>query len=207
MKVLLRRIFGNNNKKSTTIILSQKISNRARLKQKQFFLVLFVILKCNSLSFLINQYFHTFNWHLQVLIMKRNSVMTHFVRSFFPDSRLVSLNSGVIITVTNLGRHQEGRPSPSLPFSLGHANLLRCRDRRCRTCVHPCIHLTRAGEPEPEPEPVVFGSFEPLEKKTRSRSRLEKKSGAGAAKKLAGSTALLEDKKHKEIILLLLFFR
>ena len=40
----------------------------------------------------------------------------------------------------------------------------------------------RAGEPEPgvfgylEPEP------EPLEKKTRSRSGLEKKSGAGAAK-------------------------
>ena len=45
-------------------------------------------------------------------------------------------------------------------------------------------------------------------KKTRSRSvsRLEKKSGAGAAKKLAGSSALQEDKKHKEIVLLLLFF-
>ena len=41
-----------------------------------------------------------------------------------------------------------------------------------------------------------------------SRSRLEKKSGAGAeaAKKLAGSLALREDKKHKEIVLLLLFF-
>ena len=40
-------------------------------------------------------------------------------------------------------------------------------------------------------------------KKNRSRSRLEKKSGtgAGAAKKLAGSSALREDKKHKEIVL------
>ena len=49
----------------------------------------------------------------------------------------------------------------------------------------------------------------------RSRSRLEenpgagaraawkKKLGAGAAKKLAGSSALLEDKKLKEIVLLL----
>ena len=34
---------------------------------------------------------------------------------------------------------------------------------------------------------------------------MEKKPGAGAAKKLAGSSALLEDKKHKEIVLLLLF--
>ena len=56
-------------------------------------------------------------------------------------------------------------------------------------------------------EPGVFGSLEPepepLEKKTRSRSRLEKKLGAGAgtAKKLAGSSALREDKKHKEIAL------
>ena len=44
-------------------------------------------------------------------------------------------------------------------------------------------------------------------KKIRSWSVLEKKSGAGASKKLAGSSALLEDKKHKEIVLLLLFFR
>ena len=61
--------------------------------------------------------------------------------------------------------------------------------------------MGRAGEPEPG----VFGSLEPeqepLEKKTRSRSRLEKKSGAGAAKKLAGSSALRENKKHKEIVL------
>jgi len=42
---------------------------------------------------------------------------------------------------------------------------------------------------EPEPEP------------------LEKKQGAGAATKLIGSSALLEDKKHKEIVRLLLFFR
>ena len=43
-------------------------------------------------------------------------------------------------------------------------------------------------------------------KKTRSQSRLEKKSGAGAVafKKLSGSSALLEDKKHKEIVLFLL---
>ena len=49
------------------------------------------------------------------------------------------------------------------------------------------IVLSRAGEPG------VFGSLEPepLEKNTRSQSRLEKKSGAGAAKKLAGSSALL----------------
>ena len=56
-----------------------------------------------------------------------------------------------------------------------------------------------------EPEPGVFGSLEPepepLEKKTRSWSRLEKNSGAGASKKLAGSSALREDKKHKEIVL------
>ena len=70
-----------------------------------------------------------------------------------------------------------------------------------------------------EPEPGVFGSLEPdlLEKrKNRSRSRLEKSqepepvekmSGAGASKKLAGSSALMEDKKTKEIVLLLLFFR
>jgi len=50
---------------------------------------------------------------------------------------------------------------------------------------------TRAGEPEPD----VFGSLEPepLEKKPGA--------GAGAAKKLAGSSALREDKKHKEIVL------
>ena len=45
-------------------------------------------------------------------------------------------------------------------------------------------------------------SRSPLKKnRSRSRSRLEKKSGAGAAKELAGSSALREDKKQREIIL------
>ena len=44
-----------------------------------------------------------------------------------------------------------------------------------------------------ESEPGVFGSLEP--------EPLEKKTGAGAAKKLAGYSALQEDKKHKEIVL------
>ena len=53
--------------------------------------------------------------------------------------------------------------------------------------------LYRAGEPEPG----VFGSLEP------ETEPLEKKPGAraGAAKKLAGSSNLQEDKKHKEIVL------
>ena len=78
---------------------------------------------------------------------------------------------------------------------------------------------SRAGEPEREP--VGAGCFwlpgagaawnkeqepEPLEKKNRSRSRLEKKSGAGDAKILAGSSALREDKKHKEIVKIQLFY-
>ena len=46
------------------------------------------------------------------------------------------------------------------------------------------IYLTNSQEPE-----LIFEP-EPLEKNTRSRSRLKKKSGAGAAKKLAGSPAL-----------------
>ena len=45
----------------------------------------------------------------------------------------------------------------------------------------PLIILGRAGEPEP------------LGKKVRSRN--------GAAKKIAGSSALREDKKRKEIVL------
>ena len=58
----------------------------------------------------------------------------------------------------------------------------------------------------------VFGSLagagaEAAWEKNRSRSLLEEKSGAGAAEKLAGSWVLLEDKKHKEIVLLLLFFK
>ena len=35
----------------------------------------------------------------------------------------------------------------------------------------------------------------------KKRSRFEKKSRVGAAKNLAGSSALREDKKHKEIVL------
>ena len=65
---------------------------------------------------------------------------------------------------------------------------------------------SRAGEPEPG----VFGSLEPepLEK-NQEPEPLGKKSeaGAGAANKLAGSSALRKDKKHKEIVQLLLFFR
>ena len=59
------------------------------------------------------------------------------------------------------------------------------------------IHVDRAGEPEPD----VFGSLEPepLEKKQEPEP-LGKKSGARAAKKLAGSSALREDKKHEEIL-------
>ena len=57
--------------------------------------------------------------------------------------------------------------------------------------------FSRAGEPEP----VGAGCFWLLPAKTRSRSLLEKKSGAGAAKKLAGYLALREDKKHKKIVL------
>ena len=45
-------------------------------------------------------------------------------------------------------------------------------------------YIVRVGAPESEP--VLFGSFG---------------ARAGAAKKLAGSSALLEDKKHKEIVL------
>ena len=55
------------------------------------------------------------------------------------------------------------------------------------------IVVSRAGEPEPEP----------LDKKPGAGAAWKKKSGAGAvaAKKLAGSSDLREDKKHKEIVL------
>ena len=60
-------------------------------------MVLFVILKCNSnLSSLMNPYFATFNWHLQVLIMQKRN---HFLnRSFFPDSGLVLINTHTDVT-------------------------------------------------------------------------------------------------------------
>ena len=54
-------------------------------------------------------------------------------------------------------------------------------------------------------EPGVFDSLEPepepIEKKNQEPEPLEKTQGAGASKKLAGSSALREDKKHKEIVL------
>ena len=57
--------------------------------------------------------------------------------------------------------------------------------------------FTRTGEPEPG----VFGSLEPepLEKKAGAEAAWNK-SGAGAAKKYAGSSALRQDKKLKEIV-------
>ena len=60
------------------------------------------------------------------------------------------------------------------------------------------MEKSRAGEPEPG----CLGSLEPepLEK-NQEPEPFGKKSGAGAAKKLAGSSALREDKKHKEIVL------
>ena len=65
------------------------------------------------------------------------------------------------------------------------------------------LELGVFGSLEPEPEP--------LEKKPRAGADRKKKSGAraeaGASKKKAGSSALLEDKKLKEIVLLLLIFR
>ena len=52
-------------------------------------------------------------------------------------------------------------------------------------------------------EPGVFGSLEPepelLEKNQVPVPEPLGNKGAGAAKKLAGSSALLEDKKHKKI--------
>ena len=45
------------------------------------------------------------------------------------------------------------------------------------------------GPLEPEPLEKKYQEPEPLGKKIRSRSRLKKKSGAGAAKKFAGSPA------------------
>ena len=50
-------------------------------------------------------------------------------------------------------------------------------------------------------EPGVFGSLEP------EPEPLEKKTGGGAAKKLADSSSLREDKKHKKFVLKLLFSR
>ena len=62
--------------------------------------------------------------------------------------------------------------------------------------------MNRAGEPEP----VVAGCFWLLADVAGAGAARKKIPGAGAANKLAGFKALLEDKKHKEIVLLLLFF-
>ena len=72
--------------------------------------------------------------------------------------------------------------------------------------------MTRAGEPQAEPG--VFGSLEPepLEKKQEPEplekthqepepEPLGKKFSSRSRKKLAGSSALPENKKHKEIVL------
>ena len=60
-------------------------------------------------------------------------------------------------------------------------------------------------------EPGVFGSLgagAALKKNQEPEPEpLGKNLGAGATKKLAGSSALLEDKNIKEIVLLLLIFR
>jgi hypothetical protein len=63
--------------------------------------------------------------------------------------------------------------------------------------------MSRAGEPVGAGCFWLLGAGAARKKRSRSRSRLEKKSGAGigAAKKLAGSSALREDKRHKEIVL------
>ena len=80
--------------------------------------------------------------------------------------------------------------------------LLHCSDLG----VQNITLISRTGEPELELEPVRAGCFwllgaGPFEKKTRSRSRsrLVKKSRAGASKKLAGSSALLEDKNIRKL--------
>ena len=71
-----------------------------------------------------------------------------------------------------------------------------------------------AKEPEPEPEAVGAGCFWPLGagatrkkipgagaawEKKQEPEPLEKKSGAGAAKKFAGSPALSKTIEHKEV--------
>ena len=48
---------------------------------------------------------------------------------------------------------------------------------------------------------LALWSWSRLKKKTGAGATWKKKSGAEAAKKLAGSFALREDKKHKEIVL------
>ena len=63
--------------------MRQKDSHKQRLNQSSF--VLFIILKCNlNSSFLINPCFHTFNRHLQVLIMnKKYTFLSNFLVFFY----------------------------------------------------------------------------------------------------------------------------
>ena len=76
--------------------------------------------------------------------------------------------------------------------------------RKIPTALKSFIFLFALGRTG-EPEPGVFGFLEPepLEKKPGAGAvaAWEKKSGAGAAKKSAGFSALREYKKHKEIVL------
>ena len=76
------------------LLYEKKIRTRslAEAKLVSFFMVLFVILKCNSnLSILINQHFHTFNWPHQVLIVQKE-IQYQFPHSkLFPDSGLVCI--------------------------------------------------------------------------------------------------------------------
>ena len=97
--ILSRRIFGWQQQKvknhqtfysylrANLLDEREKIRARSlqRLNYTSFLFVFFVILKCNSLSFLINLYFHTFNWHIQVLIMQkaRNSVKKDYLKKLF----------------------------------------------------------------------------------------------------------------------------
>ena len=66
---------------------SHKISSSSA-KLEQFFIVLFVILKCNSnLSILINRYFQNFNWHLHVLINQKEIQYQCLHSKLFPGFR------------------------------------------------------------------------------------------------------------------------
>ena len=65
------------------------------------------------------------------------------------------------------------------------------------------------GAGEQEPEPVIAGCFWVLGavwEKNQEPEPLQKK-GAGATKNITLLYQLLEEKKHKEIVHLLLFFR
>ena len=94
---------------------------------------------------------------------------------------------------------------PNVPVTLIHDSGLSGPVLCWVTVTFPMSKSGLGSQSRSRSEPGVFGSLEPepIEKKTRSWSRLEKKSGAGAgdAKKLASSSAVREDKKHKEIVL------